>query len=107
MEKKFYELAVSGQTSKLNLSDFFEPLSKNKFGPLERDKAKGLLKNSWLRIYAIRVDVNLFVVSGGAIKLTETMNDRDHLKLELEKLEMTRNYILDGSDEALDYVCTT
>jgi hypothetical protein len=31
--------------------------------------------------------VNLFVVTGGAIKLTRTMNEREHLNRELRKME--------------------
>ena len=58
---------------------------------------------SWLRIYAIRIEVNLFVVCGGAIKLTPTMNTRDHLILELYKLECTRNYLQDEDDDNLEF----
>lgn len=66
------------------------------------NKAKGLNKPSWLRIYAIRLDANLFVVSGGAIKLTETMNERAHLIQELRKLELTKAYLLDEEQADLE-----
>lgn len=67
---------------------------------LERDKGKGLVKNNWLRLYAIRIDKNFFVVSGGAIKLTKKMGDRNHTQLELDKLDLTKKYCQDGSDES-------
>ena len=59
------------------------------------EKAYGQASPSWLRVYALRVDTNLFVITGGAIKLTETMNDRDHLKLELKKLRISKKFVID------------
>ena len=73
----------------------------SKFKPLDNRYIKEAnemkSKKYWLRIYAIRIDHNLFVVSGGAIKLTEKM-DRPHLVMELEKLELTRNFLMDKDD---------
>ena len=87
------------------MSTFFEPLSKNKIvKDYEKDKAKGILNPSWLRIYAIRIDANYFLITGGAIKLTRTMNDRDHLLEELQKIEYTRQTLLNGEDEVLEIV---
>jgi hypothetical protein len=93
MEEHFLELADSGQFSKENLSTFFEPLSKPdtyeiKFG---RNKAKGLSENSWLRIYAIRIESNKFVVSGGCIKLTDVMPDEEIIKLRVTKKYLKKN----------------
>lgn len=106
LEKKLLDLANSGKEGGKNLSSHFSPLSDKFIGELEKDKAKGLSKNSWLRIYAIRVDENLFVISGGAIKLTEKMNNVPHLDLELAKLELTKNYLQDDEDENLDFMYT-
>lgn len=105
LEKKIKQLAEYGKVDPdETLSTFFEPLSEGKIEEFEKDKAKGLPKKSWLRIYAIRIDVNLFVVCGGAIKLTKTMNTRAHLLRELEKLEFTRNYLLDNEDDHLEFM---
>ena len=54
--------------------------------PLQKSKGK-LNYNSWLRLYAIRIDKHLYVISGGAIKLTKKMEQRDHTKAELDKME--------------------
>ena len=71
-----------------NLSTIFRPLSPAwSLDSLEKSKAKGARKRSWLRVYAIRLGVNRFVVTGGAIKLTRTMNECEHLNKELIKLE--------------------
>lgn len=103
-EEELIHIAETGKTERLEtLSTLFEPLSKGVIEDFEKDKAKVMQRPSWLRIYAIRIEANLFVVCGGAIKLTPTMNDRDHLKLELEKLEFTRNYLQDEDDENLEF----
>ncbi|MGB1392767.1 MAG: hypothetical protein ACPH4O_08045 [Flavobacteriaceae bacterium] len=104
-EKELLCIAETGKTEKYEtLSTLFEPLSENFIEKnFEKDKAKGMQRPSWLRIYAIRIEVNLFVVCGGAIKLTPTMNHRDHLKLELKKLEFMRNYLQNEDDDTLEF----
>lgn len=60
---------------------------------LHKTKATGGFINSWLRIYAIRIDTNTYVITGGGIKLTKTMNDREHLINELEKLTKVKEWL--------------
>lgn len=48
---------------------------------------------SWLRIYAIRLEKDVFVVTGGAIKLTRTMQERPHTQEQLDKLNRCRQYL--------------
>jgi hypothetical protein len=104
LEEELRCIAETGKTERLEtLSTLFEPLSKGVIEEYEKDKAKGFRKPSWLRIYAIRIEANLYVVSGGAIKLTPIMNKTDHLLLELEKLECTRKYLLDDNTDDLNY----
>ena len=55
---------------------------------MKRAKPTGTGAKSWLRIYAVRLSYNFFVISGSAIKLTKTMNEREHLKEELDKLNV-------------------
>lgn len=103
LERKLIRVAESGKKSRYDtLSSFFKPLfdSTTKIEQFEKNKAKGLQSPSWLRIYAIRIEPNLFVVSGGGIKLTQTMNERGHLLQELQKLEIVKNYLQD--EENLD-----
>lgn len=100
LEEELLYISESGKTERFEtLSTLFEPLSKGVIEEYEKDKAKGLKRNSWIRIYAIRIDTNYYVISGGAIKLTPTMNETDHLLLELEKLECTRKYLRDDDDD--------
>lgn len=104
LERKLLELAKEGkQSDGKTLSNYFKPLKKGSFDPnYEKDKAYGVIKPSWLRIYAIRVDINFFVVSGSGIKLTETMNNRKHLRDELKKLDLTKNYLQDHPNDPIE-----
>jgi len=105
LEKKLVQIAERGKFDRYNtLSTLFKPLHDRttRIEEYEMNKAKGLNKPSWLRIYAIRLAPNLFVVSGGAIKLTETMNEREHLIQELRKLELTKAYLLDEEQADLE-----
>lgn len=66
---------------------------------------KARLKNtpnhaSWLRIYAIKLEPGIFIVTGGAIKLTATMQEREHTLKELYRMEKVRQYLL--SENVID-----
>ena len=79
-KKRFIQLAKNEE----NLDDLFQPLTKNaELYEYEVQKAYGPEYKSWLRIYAIKLADNVYVVTGGAIKLTASMNTRPHLKKEL------------------------
>ena len=83
------------------LDDLFRPLENQRIHEmlLSREKAKGKRSsthNSWLRIYAIKLDEGIYLVTGGAIKLTHLMAEREHTLNELRKMEMVRNYLLDN-----------
>ena len=49
---------------------------------------------SWLRIYAIKLNPGIYVVTGGTIKLTRTMEEREHTLKELMKMEKVRQYLV-------------
>ena len=71
----------------------FTSLHENDYSHIHiQSKAYGPQRPSWLRIYAIRIAENVYVVSGGAIKLTKDM-EVPHLKLELRKLKATTAYL--------------
>jgi len=78
------EMAI-GLFEKLSYNNAYELLLKQKS------------KRKWLRIYAIRIEENCFLITGGAIKLTQTMNERKHTNDELVKLERVRNYLTDNN----------
>ena len=66
---------------------------------LSREKAKGKRTSghsSWLRLYAIKLEDGIYLITGGAIKLTYYMPERQHTLFELERLEKVRNYLLEN-----------
>ena len=76
----------------------FRIRSKHKmYGTHEKDRP------SFLRIYAIKVENNCFLITGGAIKLTHRMDEAEYLQEEVRKLNTVRDwleqeYIIDGED---------
>ena len=84
-----------------NLDMLFRHLENSRFSEmlLGMEKAKGdgsYRRSSWLRIYAIKIEPGVYLVTGGAIKLAATMAERSHTLLELAKLERVRNYLMDN-----------
>ncbi len=80
------------------LDDLFKPLDITDATSVEltRQKARNWDNRqhpSWLRVYAIRLEPNVYVVTGGAIKLTRTMQEREHTRVELEKLNRCKTYL--------------
>jgi hypothetical protein len=102
LENKLLETAEGSN----KLRTLFQPLSNSeyKLKPYQKSKAYGMIRRSWLRIYAIRIYEDLFVVTGGAIKLTQTMQERQHTQEQLYRLNRVRNYLKDQgfSDTDLD-----
>ena len=64
--------------------------------------------SSWLRLYAIKLIPGVYIITGGAIKLTATMQEREHTKNELVKMDEVRRFLLEENiidDEGfIDYI---
>ena len=80
------------------LDELFKPLdiTDNRTRELSREKARNWNRArhaSWLRIYAIRLEPNVYIVTGGAIKLTRTMQEREHTARELQKLNLCKAFL--------------
>src|SRR5690554_4226377 len=88
------------------IQDFLENINQNKepygfyFEPLqnsERNKIlafqKGKIKKNILRYYAIKLEENCFVITGGAIKMSQTMQNHPGTDNELKKLARARAYL--------------
>lgn len=92
-EKHIEKLAKEEESPNLD-SMFIELEKQNRIIALGKQKAYGTRRpNSWLRIYAIKVQPNCYVVTGGAIKLKLKMLEREHTAIELKKLERARDYL--------------
>lgn len=86
-----------------NLEEVFQTLHDK---PTDKDdnrykhKIKETKNNrNWLRIYAIRIEKNVFVITGGSIKLWERMDEDDATIIELEKIKMVKNFL------AEEFIC--
>lgn len=82
-----------------NLDRLFRPLENSRISEMLLGKEKARLHDtprhaSWLRIYAIKLEPGIYIITGGAIKLTRTMQEREHTLLELAKMEKVRNFML-------------
>lgn len=85
-----------------DLDRLFRPLENSRIGEMLLGKEKARLNDSnkhasWLRIYAIKLEPGIYVITGGAIKLTRTMQERQHTLLELQKMEQVRRFLLDNN----------
>lgn len=90
-----------------NLDEIFRPLENNRTSEMLLGKEKARLKNttkhaSWLRIYAIKLEPGIYIITGGAIKLTRTMQEREHTLLELARMEKVRNFLIEQGISDVD-----
>ena len=98
-----------------NLDEIFHPLENIRTADILLGKEKAKLKrqerhSSWLRIYAIKLSEGVYVITGGTIKLTLKMEEREHTRQELTKLEKVRSFLLNENiiddDSFVEYMNT-
>ena len=92
-ERQLLELSRQSKHEQLRgLEEIFSPLHNLQYHTKTLGKSKA--KATWLRIYALRIDRNVYIVTGGSIKLTQKMQDREPTNHELEKIESCREYLM-------------
>ncbi len=86
-------LRLSQGTSENEVEILFLPLDNREADrpryELQKLKAKGARRKGLIRLYALKYGKS-YVITGGAIKITNQMN-RPHLKMELYKLNVVKN----------------
>lgn len=96
-----------------DLDRLFRPLDNGRTSEVLLGKEKARLRNtprhaSWLRIYAIKLEPGIYIITGGAIKLTRTMQEREHTLVELARMEKVRRFLLENDiadkDSFVDYL---
>lgn len=93
-KKRIKMLAEKPQAEQIyGLDSVFAPLNDMQHQIWELDKRKA--KRKWLRIYGLRAEKDVYIVTGGAIKLSEKMKEKEHTKKELKKIEMCRQFLLE------------
>jgi hypothetical protein len=107
MENSLYDFSEQGfQGTEITLQHLFKPLNDFEYAISRRQKSKARIRKGWLRLYAIRLAENCFLVTGGAIKLTQDMK-MGHLEYELKKLEQAKQFLrtngIDFPEDLNDY----
>jgi len=99
-DSELLETALLELSPNSDLDILFRPLSNYvQESYLGKEKAKISKRKkhaSWLRIYAIKLNSGIFIITGGAIKLTATMQERAHTAIELTKIEQVRRFLIDN-----------
>jgi len=100
MENSLYDYSEQGfQGEGATLQHLFKPLNNFEYAITILQKSKARVRKGWLRLYAVRLAENCYLVTGGAIKLTPDMK-REHLQYELSKLEQTKQFL---QSNGIDY----
>jgi hypothetical protein len=102
LRKQFDEIINDKYLYNNKLQSLFRPLNNSEYQlkMLSQEKSK----KDWLRIYAIRISENTYVISGGGIKLTHLMEESLHMKIELQKLKIARQFLIEnGLTEESDF----
>ena len=79
---------------KNDLDRLFEALSTKENDSKFLHKQKS--RRKWLRLYAIKIESNYYVITGRAIKQSQTMQQHPDTNEESKKLESCRNYLIDN-----------
>ncbi|MBP9187138.1 MAG: hypothetical protein KBE91_09385 [Bacteroidia bacterium] len=87
------------EQNKNNLNNIFEPLKK--IGG-EHILHKMKFKSDWLRLYAIKVESQYFIITGGAIKQSQKMSDHIGTEKQLGNLNKVRDYLIDQGINDID-----
>jgi len=100
MEDVLYNFAQQGFKNRYTcLQHLFKPLNNFEYAITCHQKSKARIKRGWLRLYAIRLAENCYLVTGGAIKLTFDMK-REHLQREIVKLDLAKTLL---RNNGIDY----
>jgi hypothetical protein len=91
-----------------NLQMLFKPLKDHEHALPVRQETKVKILDTYnfpkpiLRLYGIRLGTNTFLITGGAVKWTQKMNQHPDTQLELEKLEIVRRFLIQNDIECSD-----
>ncbi|MFN3782305.1 MAG: hypothetical protein ACK4R6_00180 [Spirosomataceae bacterium] len=81
--------------NKKPFTTYFEPLQYSEINRVI-SLQKGKIRKNILRLYAIKLDDTCFLLTGGAIKMSQTMQGHPDTNRELEKLKQVRAYLKDN-----------
>lgn len=89
-----FEAEQNGQCGNIDtLYEIFTRLSKNEYKISGFYKGKPLSSKPFLRLYAVQLEEGQLVITGGGIKLTDTIQGSPWLENELTKLETVKTFL--------------
>ena len=80
-----------GTNKNRTFDEFFKQLDNQEYQLKVLSRQKG--RKNYLRLYALKIDSNCFVITGGAIKFTHLMQERSHTNAELSKLNKCKEFL--------------
>jgi hypothetical protein len=80
-------------TNKEPLEYYFRTLFDSESGIKTLSLQKGKIVRNGIRLYAVKIDENCFVITGGAIKMSQTMQDHPDSNKELTKIKAAKVYL--------------
>lgn len=83
-------------TNKEPLEYYFRPLFDSENGIKILSLQKGKIQKNGIRLYAIKIDDNCFVITGGAIKMSQTMQGHPDSNQELIKIQQAKTFLQDN-----------
>lgn len=96
-----------------DLSRLFRPLDNNRGIGFYASERKGPIE-TYHRAFVLatslcyQINSGVYIITGGAIKLTATMQEREHTRKELVKMDKVRRYLLEENiiddDGFIDYM---
>jgi len=90
-------------SDKKTLEYYFRPLHDQEMGQRVLSLQKGKVgRNNSLRIYAIKIYDNCFIITGGAIKMSQKMQDHPDTKNELIKLDRAKSFLKENGVMDID-----
>lgn len=108
MDDMIYELAHGNHwNNKKSIADIFRPLvkqgedSRNK----KKYKARPDLRHPFLRLYAVKLEDDTYLVTGGAIKLTKEMEGAE-MEREKRKMDQVKLFLKENGINYLDDLTT-
>lgn len=72
---------------------YFKPLQISESTIKQLSFQKGKIFKNQLRLYALKIEEDCFVITGGAIKMTQTMQEHPDTVKELDKLLVARVWL--------------
>ncbi len=84
-------------TNKEPLEYYFRTLFDNETGIKTLSLQKGKIERNGIRLYAIKIDENCFVITGGAIKMSQAMQDHPDSNNELTKIKTAKAYLQENT----------